>query len=120
MIEKRPCVDAGKVLVTFRISHRIWADKIALVGDFDGQSQEALSLLQNAADPDWHTTLELDTGARYRFRYILDGCGWNTDNQADDYTTDPAGQEYCVVDTSLGYVWLSVVSAPREAQIELA
>ena len=120
MLEKRPCGDAGKILVTFRISHRIWADKVALVGDFGGQTQRALTLLQSAADPNWHTTLELDAGRRYRYRYILDGCGWFTDNDADDCITDSTGQEYCVVDTALGRVWLDVVSTPYAVLTQLA
>ena len=120
MLEKRSGGDAGKMLVTFRISHRIWADKVVLVGDFGGQTQKALSLLQSAADPNWHTTLELDAGRRYRYRYVLDGCGWFTDNHADDCITDPTGQEYCVVDTSLGCIGLGVVSMPSAALTRLA
>jgi hypothetical protein len=65
MIEKRRCADTASVLVTFRISRAIWADRVAVVGDFNGQPQEMFLMVRSVLDPDWHVTLSLDSDRRY-------------------------------------------------------
>jgi len=76
MIEKRLSAKPGKVLVTFRISQDVWADHITLVGDFNDWNEASHPLIQTRSDPDWHITIELDTGRCYQFRYLCDGQEW--------------------------------------------
>jgi len=111
MIEKQPAGDTGRVLVTFRISHYIWADRFAVVGDFDGQHREVLPMVRSALDPDWHTTVALDSGRRYSFLYLCDDAEWNSDGSADDCIVDCDGRVYGVVDTSMGWPLPSVRSS---------
>ena len=99
MIEKQVLPQRGKVKVTFRVSRSVWADQIALVGDFNGWDGSESPLVCTCSDPDWHITLELDAGRRYRFGYLMDGA-WNSDHDADGDETDDNGHVYSVVDTS--------------------
>ena len=107
MIEKQSCGDPARVLVTFRISHAIWADRFAIVGNFDGQRRDALPMLQSALDPDWHITITLDSGRRYRFLYLCDEEQWNSDSSADDYSIGCDGRVYGIVDTRMDWPLLS-------------
>lgn len=99
MIEKRPSANPGEVLVTFRLSQHIWADRVTLVGDFNDWNQTSHPLVRTRSDPDWHITIKLDAGRRYQFRYLLDGQEWSSDDQADDYVVNPYGDVNFVVDT---------------------
>jgi len=101
MIEKRPSANPGKVLVTFRVSRDIWADRITVVGDFNDWNETSHPLERTSRDPDWHITLELDAGRQYEFRYLLDGKEWTNDDHADDYIVNPYAGVNSVVDTSM-------------------
>lgn len=90
MIEKQP-LDNGKVRVTFRLSEHIWADRIALVGEFNDWDTATHCLHQSRDSADWHITLELEAGRRYRFRYVVDESTWMDDDHADDCAPDPYG-----------------------------
>jgi hypothetical protein len=117
--------------VTFCISHFIWADRFAVVGDFNGQDQETFPMMQSALDPDWHITIAIDSGRRYRFFYRCDDDEWNSDNSADDYSIDCDGRVYGVVDTlrwplpnvdslaleALTYPAWSMLGAPYEQKL---
>lgn len=81
----------GKVRVTFHVSRHIWADHIALVGEFNDWDTQRHPLRQSRDNHDWHITLELEAGRRYRFRYIVDGENWIDDDHADDCEPDPYG-----------------------------
>ncbi|MGC8780490.1 MAG: isoamylase early set domain-containing protein [Anaerolineae bacterium] len=90
MLEKVP-LDNGTVRVTFRISREIWADRIALVGDFNNWDLHRHCLRQTRDDENWHITLELEAGRAYRFRYVLDEGEWICDDHADGCIPDPYG-----------------------------
>lgn len=90
MLEKEPLVN-GRVRVTFRVSRHIWADHIALVGDFNGWNTRSHFLQQTHDDEDWHISLELEADRSYRFRYIVDGEDWIDDDHADGCEPNPYG-----------------------------
>lgn len=48
----------------------------------------------------WQVRLELETGRRYSFRYLVDGKEWLNDWYADDYLENPYGSYDSVVDLS--------------------
>jgi hypothetical protein len=52
----------------------------------------------NRADANGKTTIELEAGRRYRFRYLVDGKEWLNDWHADDYVENPYGSNDSVVD----------------------
>jgi hypothetical protein len=48
-------------------------------------------------DGRWSTTLSLESGKEYRFRYLLDGKNWENDWNADRYEMNAFGTEDSVV-----------------------
>ena len=90
MLEKEASSN-GMIRVTFRISKHIWADQVALIGEFNDWDPHAHLLQQIPLDTDWHITLELEMGHSYHFRYLVDGEHWMDDNQADGYELSPDG-----------------------------
>ena len=88
MLEKES-LENGYVRVTFRVSHYIWADCIALVGDFNDWDAHCNLLHPTRDDGEWHISLVLEKGRAYRFRYLVDGKEWMDDDHADDYEPNP-------------------------------
>ncbi|NOZ29523.1 MAG: hypothetical protein GXP39_15920 [Chloroflexi bacterium] len=74
MLEKKD-LGNGMVRVTFRLSQHIWADHIALAGEFNDWSTHSHLLEQTRDDEDWHISIDLPAGRTYRFRYIVDDNG---------------------------------------------
>lgn len=99
MIYKQVSPIAGCARVKFELPSCIWADRISVVGDFNQWDQFANPLKQDR-DGAWRTVIDLPLGNRYAFRYLIDG-GWQTDTNADGFTTSQPGLESSVVDTSL-------------------
>jgi 1,4-alpha-glucan branching enzyme len=102
MLEKEK-LDDGKVRVTFRLSETIWADHIALAGDFNGWNQSSHLLQQTHGDRDWHITLDLKPDRTYRFRYLVNDEEWMDDDRADGYEANPFGGFDSIVDTREEY-----------------
>ena len=70
--------------------------KIYLAGDFNGwQYQE--TLLKKQKNGSLATTLNLDTGGEYQYRYVLDGERWENDYDADKYVPSSVGVDNSVV-----------------------
>jgi 1,4-alpha-glucan branching enzyme len=96
---RKEVLDNNRVRVTFEVSRTIWADHIALVGDFNNWNTRTCFLQQTHADKDWHISLDLEAGHSYRFRYLVDGQEWMDDDHADGYEVNPYGGVDCVVST---------------------
>ena len=90
MLEKESLRN-GYVRITFRVSRYIWADSIALVGDFNDWDAHSHLLHQTCGDDDWHISLVLECRRAYRFRYLVNGEEWMDDDHADDYEPNPYG-----------------------------
>lgn len=60
------------------------AKKVYLAGDFNDWDYEATPL-RKQKNGDLATTVELDAGAEYQYRYVLDGEQWENDYDADKY-----------------------------------
>ncbi|NLV73862.1 MAG: glycoside hydrolase [Chloroflexi bacterium] len=81
----------GRVLVTFTLPATIWAETITLVGDFNNWNTLSHPFQRSRDDTSWQVTLELDTGATYQFRYLVNGNQWQNDPQADGSAVNPFG-----------------------------
>ena len=98
MIVKALSEKEGLVRVTFSLPSSVWAERVNLVGEFNGWDTTATPMLHSRLDTDWKVTIGLMTGRRYRFRYLLDGKEWLNDWHADDHLENPYGSYDSVVD----------------------
>lgn len=78
--------------VTFTLPPEAAAGAVAvsLVGDFNDWDTRALPL-KRLPNGNWETTLSLDAGREYLFRYFMDGQRWENDWNADKYVPSPFG-----------------------------
>ena len=98
MLEKE-VLKNGMVRVTFHVSEQIWAECIALVGEFNAWDAHAHKLCQTHADHSWHISVDLEPDRSYRFRYLLDGAEWMDDDHADGCESNPFGGFDSIVQT---------------------
>lgn len=96
MIHKKPSARPGYMQVTFELPSCVWADRIAVTGTFNDWDDAGVPLTQSR-DGVWRATIELPTGRRYEFRYVIDG-RWQTDYHADGFTDNIYGSHNSVVD----------------------
>lgn len=96
MLRKRRMKAKGVVQVTFSLPGEAGGDVVHLVGDFtDWQGRP----MEQRDDGTWKTTVELEPGRSYQFRYLVDGDRWENDWEADDYVAGPFGEDNSVVQT---------------------
>ncbi len=72
------------------------AKKIYLAGDFNSWQFEN-TLLKKQKNGSFATTLDLETGSEYQYRYVLDGERWENDFDADKYVPSDVGVDNSVV-----------------------
>ncbi|MCH2213756.1 MAG: isoamylase early set domain-containing protein [Flavobacteriales bacterium] len=73
------------------------AKEIQLVGEFSEWTKSPIEMkkLKNGS---FKTTVNLETGKEYEFRYVIDGERWENDWEADAYRQSPiAAEENSVV-----------------------
>lgn len=99
MIHKIPSPRPGHVRVVFELPACIWADRIYLVGDFNGWCTGTTPFIQGR-DGIWRAAVDLVAGCRYQFRYLVDGT-WQTDYHADGWIDNGYGSQNSVVDATL-------------------
>lgn len=98
-IEKKYLKSKSVCKVTFRLPKESAgeAEKVSLVGEFnnwDG-SQEVMQALK---DGSFKTTIDLEAGKEYQFRYLIDEKVWTNDELADKLVPSGIGVEQnCVV-----------------------
>jgi 1,4-alpha-glucan branching enzyme len=68
--------------VTFVLPSSIWADQIALVGDFNGWDSRSHPFGRDR-EGQWIVSVDLQIGRAYQFRYLCDGRNWMNDSEAD-------------------------------------
>lgn len=68
------------------------SQSVYVAGDFNQWHPTATPMkkLQNGM---FKTTIALETGREYQFRYLIDGGIWENDNQADGYVPSGMGTE---------------------------
>ena len=93
MIKKQELKD-GTVKVTFELEHLEEADKVQLLGDFNDWTPETMKKYKNGKHK---STVNLDPGNTYQFRYLVDGERWENDDEADRLLPTEFGVENSAV-----------------------
>jgi 1,4-alpha-glucan branching enzyme len=106
MIYKRPSPTPGCVRIIFELPTCIWADHIAVVGDFNHWCKTATPMQQNREGV-WRATIDLPQGSCTEFRYLVDGA-WLTDAHADGYVANAYGSDNSLVVATLDKAHLVV------------
>lgn len=88
--------------VTFSLPSSIWADRITLVGDFNGWDTRSHSFERTRAGT-WLITIDLDLGRAYQFRYLQGDDQWINDPAADAHVHNTYGSDNFVVITDPEY-----------------
>lgn len=84
MIKKKFLKSKQVCEVTFELPKDIAAQKeVSVVGEFNGWDGTANPMQKSKGV--WKTTLKLETGQEYQFRYLVDGQSWYNDEAADKY-----------------------------------
>jgi hypothetical protein len=99
MIYKQPSALPRHVRIHFELPSCIWADRIAVVGDFNDWDANA-TLMHQEEDGRWAAAIDMPEGHRCEFRYLVDG-HWMTDYHADGFTTNAYGEHNSIVIASL-------------------
>ena len=83
MLKKKFFKTKSTCQVTFQLPGEIKAESAALVGEFNNWDESATPMKKVKAV--WKTTLELDQGREYQFRYLVNGTDWHNDPAADKF-----------------------------------
>jgi 1,4-alpha-glucan branching enzyme len=91
-IHKRHLKTRPVCKVTFRLPREAAeaARRVHVVGEFNGWDTSATPMrrLKNGS---FSTTIDLERGREYQFRYLIDGDAWENDWEADKYVPTPFG-----------------------------
>lgn len=99
MIKKQYLKSKPICKVTFTLPKEAAAEakEVRLLGEFNDWNWDNAPVMK-AAKAEFKTTVELETGRPYQFRYMIDNQRWENDWAADDYVTSPySGTENSVV-----------------------
>jgi hypothetical protein len=95
MISKIQSPHPGYVRIRFELPPFLWADQVAVVGDFNDWSPTATPLRQDREGV-WQAQVDLPLGSRCEFRYLVDGA-WMTDYHADGFAPNRYGSNNSVI-----------------------
>jgi hypothetical protein len=87
MIQFQDSQDPMRKLVTFSLP--VFDELVSVVGDFNGWDPTA-NPLEIAGDAKT-TSIELEAGARYQFRYLGESGEWFNDDSLSDYAENDFG-----------------------------
>jgi 1,4-alpha-glucan branching enzyme len=83
--------------VTFQLPAEIDAKKAAVVGEFNNWDPSATPLKKVKGV--WKTSLELEKGHEYQYRFVVNGDQWYNDQDADKYVPNNIDGDNSVVVT---------------------
>ena len=92
MLRKNYSKTGASCRVTFDLPPGVNAEAASLCGEFNTWSPTAPPM-GHRKDGRFSTTISLQVGETYRFRYLLDGERWENDWGADGYMPNPFGDE---------------------------
>ena len=96
MISKTYSQSGTTCQVTFELPDSLAQQSAFLCAEFNEWSENSHPLKQRA-DGRFALTVDLQPGANYRFRYLLDGHRWENDEATDAYVPNPFGSDDSVV-----------------------
>ena len=98
MLKKNYSKSGNSCRVTFKVPSEIGVDanEVAVLGEFNEWDQTS-NPLKKRKDGSFSTTISLDAGREYRFRYLLDGSRWENDEAADSLVVNRFGSQDCVL-----------------------
>lgn len=96
MLTKNWNPQTGRFDVTFDLPAELDIEQAAVVGEFNDWSETAHPMSTDS-DGRWTTTISLDQGRTYRFRYHLGADRWENDWNADSYVGNDFGGADSVV-----------------------
>jgi len=82
--------------VTFDTPRKINSKTVSLCGDFNNWNYK-LNPMKQRKDGRFSTTISLESGKAYRFKYLLDGERWENDWAADSYAVNNFGGDDSIV-----------------------
>jgi 1,4-alpha-glucan branching enzyme len=82
--------------VTFYLPPAVGAASVALCGEFN-EWNPAAHPMGKKKDGTFYTSMYLDAGRSYRYRFLLDGQHWENDWEAEAYVTNEHGTEDSVI-----------------------
>ena len=86
-------------MITFRVPSAADAERISVVGEFNGWSTVANPM--ERGEDGFVARMSLPIGRVYRFRYLLDGWRWQNDWAADAYVDNEFGGDDSVIDLTV-------------------
>ena len=97
MLQKTYSKTGQSCRVTFRLAPGLASESAALCGEFN-EWQAHAHQLERRKDGSFSTTVSLEPGRQYRFRYLLDGQRWENDDSADAYVPNGYGTEDSILE----------------------
>ena len=97
---KKEFAKTGKVCkTTFSLPKEAVTDaqEVVLLGEFNNWNTEKPVVMKKQKDGSFATTLDLEIGRAYQFRYLINGNVWENDWAADDYVPSVFGVYNSVV-----------------------
>ena len=98
MIKKNYRDNSNTCRTTFRFVPEEGSEninKVELRGDFNNWAGAEMQKRKNGS---FSTTVSLEVGKSYQFRYLINGNQWTNDSEADSYIYGPFGGQNAVVD----------------------
>ena len=92
MVRKHYSKTGRSCRVTFDLPAEVNATKASLCGDFNAWNPAA-NAMKYRKDGRFSTTVSLEAGRSYRFKYLLDDNRWENDWVADGYVSNEFGSE---------------------------
>ena len=96
MITKKPAASGKSTSVAFSLPADVATTSVAVVGSFNGWSDETHVLKLDRKKGVWTKSVSLKPG-RHAFRYLLDGATWANEPEADAAEPTPFFSENSVV-----------------------
>ena len=86
-----------KVTLSWRNDELEAAKQVAVLGDFNSWDPSKSYPMKKLKNGTFKTTIDLEVGHEYQFRYLVDGAVWENDAQADKYVATGLGEDNSVV-----------------------
>lgn len=97
MLKKKYLKSKEVCKVTFYTPVELEAEDVQLVGDFN-QWNESATPMEALKDGRFKVTVDLEKDSQYQFRYLVNGCEWHNDWDADEYIPNPFSGDNSVVE----------------------